>query len=181
MDRTWQVLLLGGASGVGKTSVSYRLAAHYGIGITEVDDLYVAVRRLTTHAEQPALHEAGLEGDMLARMLRVSQALAPAVDAVIASHLESRTPVLLEGDFLLPGAALQPADVVALFLYEEDEGQIARNYRAREGQDQPRRAQASWRHSEWLRAECARLGVPTLAARPWESLLARCIARIDGA
>lgn len=34
----WQVLLLGGASGVGKSSVSYRLAQHYGVGLTEVDD-----------------------------------------------------------------------------------------------------------------------------------------------
>ena len=34
----WQVLLFGGASGVGKTSVSYRLAQHFGVGITEVDD-----------------------------------------------------------------------------------------------------------------------------------------------
>lgn len=31
--RSWQVLLLGGPSGVGKTSVSYRLAHHFRIGI----------------------------------------------------------------------------------------------------------------------------------------------------
>ena len=37
-ERSWQALLLRGASGVGKTSVSYRLARHYGVGLTEVDD-----------------------------------------------------------------------------------------------------------------------------------------------
>ena len=33
----WRVLLLGGAGGVGKTSVSYRVARHFGAGPTEVD------------------------------------------------------------------------------------------------------------------------------------------------
>ena len=36
--RRWEVLLLGGASGVGKTQVGYRLAHHFAVGITEVDD-----------------------------------------------------------------------------------------------------------------------------------------------
>lgn len=47
-QRPWQVLLLGGASGVGKTSVSYRLAQHYGVGLTEVDDFQVVLEGMTT-------------------------------------------------------------------------------------------------------------------------------------
>ena len=35
--RDWQVLLFGGASGVGKTSVSYRLAHAFRVGLTEVE------------------------------------------------------------------------------------------------------------------------------------------------
>jgi 2-phosphoglycerate kinase len=34
MKRNWTVLLIGGASGSGKTSVSFRLASHLAIGIT---------------------------------------------------------------------------------------------------------------------------------------------------
>jgi tRNA A37 N6-isopentenylltransferase MiaA len=41
--RRWQVLLLGGPSGAGKTAVSYRLARHFGVGITEVDDFQVVL------------------------------------------------------------------------------------------------------------------------------------------
>jgi broad-specificity NMP kinase len=55
-QRSWQVLLLEGPSGVGKTSVSYRLASHFGIGITEVDDFQVIRERMTTPTEQPILH-----------------------------------------------------------------------------------------------------------------------------
>jgi 2-phosphoglycerate kinase len=195
--RTWQVLLIGGASGVGKTSVSYRLAAHFGVGITEVDDFQVVLQRMTSPAEQPILHyerthaEAASrwgEDDRLAHMLRLSAAMAPAIELVIANHIESRAPIVLEGDFLLPELAVRPAyagvpgegEVRGLFLYEEDEAQLARNYLAREGTAQPRRARASWRHSEWLRGECARLGVAALPARPWDTALARCIAAIDG-
>ena len=56
VTRPWQVLLIGGASGAGKTSVSYRLANHFNVGITEVDDFQVILERMTTPAQQPELH-----------------------------------------------------------------------------------------------------------------------------
>jgi 2-phosphoglycerate kinase len=196
-ERSWQVLLIGGASGVGKTSVSYRLAAHYAVGITEVDDFHAILLRMTTPEGQPVIHYQRThrdevrrwgEDDRLGHMIRLSRALTPAIEAVIGNHIESRAPVVLDGDFLLPELALREAYagipaaglVRAIFLYEADEGRIASNYLAREGQEQRGRARASWRHSEWLRQECARLGVAALPARPWETVLARCIAAIDG-
>jgi 2-phosphoglycerate kinase len=191
--RTWQVLLIGGASGVGKTNVSYRLAQHYGASITEVDDFQVILERMTTPEQQPVPHywrehpdEARRmdEERQLAHMLSYSAVMATALELVIANHIESRAPIVLEGDFILPWLAVQPTydemaaegQVRGLFLYEANEEQLRRNYRAREGEDQPGRARASWRHSEWLRAECARLGVPTIPARPWDTVLARAIA-----
>jgi len=48
VTRSWQVLLIGGASGSGKTRVSYRLANHFNVGITEVDDFQVILERMTT-------------------------------------------------------------------------------------------------------------------------------------
>ncbi len=194
-QRTWQVLLIGGASGVGKTSVSYRLAHHYGVGITEVDDFQVILEHMTTPEQQPVLHywrthpeEARRmdEDQKLAYTLSYSRVMAAALELVIANHLESQAPIVLEGDFILPSLAVQPsyagiaADgrVRGLFLYEEDEEQILRNYHLREGQDQPGRARASWRYSEWLRQEAERLGVPAISARPWDTMFARAIASL---
>ena len=57
--RPWQVLLLGGASGPGKTRLSYRRARELSIGITEVDDFQVVLERMTTPEQQPALHSGG--------------------------------------------------------------------------------------------------------------------------
>lgn len=192
----WQVLLIGGASGVGKTSISYRLAHHYGVGITEVDDFQVILERMTTPEQQPVLHywrthpeEARRmdEEQQLAYMLSYSKVMAVALEFVIANHIESRAPIVLEGDFLLPALAVQAhyddvaadGQMQAIFLYEDDEAQLRRNYLLREGEEQPGRARASWRHNEWLRQEAERLGVPTIAARPWDTALARAIAAVD--
>lgn len=194
----WQVLLFGGASGVGKTSVSYRLAQHYGVGITEVDDFQAILEGMTTPDQQPVLHywrthpdEARRmdEEQQLAYMLAYSRVMCAAVDFAIANHLESRTPIVLEGDFLLPSLAVQATYngiaaeglVRAIFLYEDDEGQLRCNYRQREGEEQDRRARASWRHSAWLRQEAERLGLPAIPARPWDTVLARVIAALEEA
>jgi 2-phosphoglycerate kinase len=195
-ERPWHVLLIGGASGVGKTRVSYRLAHHFGVGITEIDDFQVVLERMTTPRQQPAMHFFRSDPDAFFRLdeegklgvaIRYATAMAEPLEYVIANHLADGSPIVLEGDFLLPALAVQPmydgvpaaGRVRALIIYEPDEEQIARNYLAREGEPQPVRARASWRHSEWLRQEATRLGVPTLAARPWETGFDRAVALLE--
>ncbi len=192
-QRPWQVLLLGGASGVGKTSVSYRLAHRYGVGLTEVDDFQAILERMTTPDQYPELHFFRARFDewrrmdeeqRLAHAIRYAEVMAGALELVIANHLDG-SPIILEGDFLLPSLAVRPAydgvpaagRVRGLFLYEDEE-QIGRNYLAREGRPQAGRARASWRYSEWLRCEAERLGVLTIAARPWDTVLERACATL---
>lgn len=196
MQPSWTVLLLGGASGVGKTSVSYRLAQHYGTGLTEVDDFQVVLEHMTDPGQYPVFHywrthteEARrMDGDaQLAFYLRYATTLEDALALVVGNHIETRMPTVLEGDFILPSLAArtrygeEPSEgqVRALFLYEDDEAQIARNYRQRDGHEQPQRAQISRRVGEWLRAEAERLDLPAIPARPWETVLDRAIAAID--
>jgi 2-phosphoglycerate kinase len=195
-DRPWQVLLLGGASGVGKTQISYRLAQHFEVGLTEVDDFQVILEAMTTPEQYPVLHfwrthrEDVLrmnEDEHLEFMLSYCKVLDQAPALVIANHIESRAPIVLEGDFILPSLAVQPrygdidveGQVRAVFVYEASEDQLGHNFLAREGHEQPGRAHASWRHSEWLRKECHRLGVPTMPARPWATAFERAIALVD--
>ncbi len=159
--------LLGGPSGVGKTSVSYRLAHHFGIGITEVDDFQVILERMTTPTEQPVLHywrthpEAeNLPAEEIVRhTIAVGQVMAPALEAVIANHIESRAPLVLEGDFILPMLATSfsessiQSQVRMLFLYEESEEQFRHNFLQREPEHglQEKRAQVSWLYGQWLK------------------------------
>ncbi len=197
-NRPWLVLLLGGASGVGKTSISYQLAHHYHIGLTEVDDFQVVLEAMTSPTQYPVLHFwrthraealAMTEDERLDFMLRYDQIMDDALTLVIANHLETCTPLVLEGDFILPSLAVkelyvdEPANgrVRAVFLHEDSEQQLRGNFQAREHEDQPERARGSYRHSQWLYAEAQRLGVPTIHARPWDTVLQRVIATIDTA
>src|SRR6266571_4324069 len=115
--------------------------------------------------------------------LEVALAMTPALEAVIADHLETKVPIVLEGDFIAPMLAAQPsfggqpnADRVrAVFLYEPDEAQILDNFSQREPDSgiQAKRARVSWLQGQWLQQECARLGIAALPARPWETLFER--------
>ncbi len=195
MERDWQVLLIGGASGVGKTSVSYRLAHHFGVGITEIDDFQVILEHMTTPEQYPELHLFRTEPETffrmddhekVAHMVRYATVMAPALEQVIANHLEDGSPVILEGGFIMPSLAVRgeyagvPNDgrVRAMVIYEPEEAQIARNYATREGESQPVRARASWRNSEWLRAEAERRDVPTIEAPPWDTVFERALAAV---
>jgi 2-phosphoglycerate kinase len=167
VKRDWSVLLLGGASGVGKSQLSYPLARRYGIPVVEVDDLVLAVKRMTTAQQQPELHywdthaEAGdlSVAGIVELHIAVAKALLPALDAVIGNHLETDTPVIIEGDYLLPSLAAQdsydgqPANsrVRGVFLHEPDRDQLIANYLHREPNEgeQRFRAQVSACHGDW--------------------------------
>ncbi|MBA3947506.1 MAG: hypothetical protein H0X37_23475 [Herpetosiphonaceae bacterium] len=193
-SRPWQVLLLGGPSGTGKTAVSYRLARHFGIGITEVDDFTVLLERMTTPEQQPVLHwwrahpafhQVTAEA-IMKQGLSVLEVMAPGLEAVIANHLESRTPIVLEGDYINPALAAQTTfagipnagQVRALFLHEADEQQLLENFLQREPEHGPqmKRARVSWLYGQWLKQEAERYDLPVIAARPWDTLFDRMLA-----
>ncbi|HYN89497.1 MAG TPA: hypothetical protein VER55_13265 [Ardenticatenaceae bacterium] len=195
--RPWQVLLLGGPSGTGKTAVSYSLARYFGIGITEVDDFQVLLETMTTPEQQPVLHfwrthpapDQLSAVEIMEQGLDVGRVMSPGLEAVIANHLEERTPVLLEGDFIHPSLAAQPGfagqpndgQVRAVFLYEEDERQLLRNFLQREPESGPQatRARVSWLYGQWLKREAERHQIPALPARPWDTLFDRIVAAIS--
>ncbi len=196
VPRSWQVLLIGGPSGVGKSSISYRLARHFGVGITEIDDFMEVLKVMTTPEQQPILHywdthpeAAQLSPKEIVKLtVAVGEVMLPAVEAVITNHLLSFTPVVLDGDYLLPALAAQShfsgipnaGQVRALFLYEPDEAQITANFRLREPQegDQSFRAHISWLYGEWLKLAAETVGVTVVPARPWETLFERVLAAL---
>ncbi len=116
------------------------------------------------------------------------QALAPGLEAVIANHLEMRTPVVLEGDFIAPALAAQtslaglPNDgqVRAVFLHEPDEAQLVANFLQREPAEglQTTRARVSALYGAWLKQEAERYGLPLVTARPWETVFERVVAAV---
>jgi 2-phosphoglycerate kinase len=194
-DGVPDIVFVGGAPGVGKTSVARPLAARLGMDLTRVDDFYIVLERMTDPARYPAVHEWRLHPDrvlalddaeMIEHTRSVSEAIGAAIAPVIADRLESGDGGVFEGDFIQPSFAASTsfdgvgADgrVGSVFLHDTQDG-FAANLTAREGEEQRGRARISWNYSEWLRAECERLRVPAIPARPWGTAVDRALAVIS--
>lgn len=110
-----RILLIGGSSGVGKTSVAQRLGRRLAFSHVLVDDIRIAIQSVTTPAEKPDLHR--FHGpDFLSRMsaqqfvdglIAVGRAITPALHTIVSHHLavDVAGPLLLEGDGILPALA----------------------------------------------------------------------------
>ncbi len=195
-ERTWDGLLIGGASGTGKSAVSYPLARRYGLPVLEIDDLVEAILAVTTPDTHPEVHywrthpgAGSFPAERIAELqIDLARALEPAVAAVIGNHLGTDMPVVIEGDYLIPTLAGRdsyagtPAKgrVRAVFLHEPEVDRLAANYAAREPDAGPQlgRAAASARYGDWLATEAARTGIPVLASRPWSDVLDRVEAAV---
>ncbi len=158
MQPPWQVLLIGGSSGTGKTTLARSLARHYGVPWLALDDVRLAIQHTTTPAQHPILHrfltdQAPYETAKAYRdaLIAVAEAMAPAVAVVIANHLSQHRefdPCIIEGDGIVPWlavperavqsphiapvtAAIHTAHVRTFFVHEPDEEGIYRAMAAR--------------------------------------------------
>lgn len=195
----WQVLLIGGSSGSGKSTVARQLGRQMGVAWLQTDDLRLAAQRLTTATEQPAIHFFAddsvwsLPTEQLAEGLKdVAAAVSRAIEPVIEHHLAVREPVIIEGDGILPAMAAHHiaagesvVNVHAVFLVESDEEAQLANLRAR-GRGQQRseafqraEAEANVLYGEWLRREATEYNLTVLEARPFETLAERILAATE--
>lgn len=202
----WQVLLVGGASGVGKTVATSALARRLGISQIFVDDVRMAIQSITTPEQQPELFYflqpqvwRQPPENLLAGFIGVAEALAPALEAIIAHHIgvPASGPVLIEGDGIAPAlAATESIDhllfggsmplqgkMCAVYVDEPDEEEFlahmhrrGRGFEASPSDEQRHIAHACWRFGKWLVAQAQVLGVPVVPARPFESLPERLLA-----
>jgi 2-phosphoglycerate kinase len=181
----WTVTLVCGASGVGKSHVAAELARRYGVPLAEVDDMVTVAASLTTPEQVPALHRwetarHWTPARIVEHMIAVAEVMRPGITAVIADHIASGAPVVMEGDFLLPDVAAGFGDDVrAVVISESDEDQIVANYLSRESGagEQRLRADVSARFDAELSSRARRGGVPVVPARPWSD----GVDRVDAA
>ncbi|MFJ3220472.1 AAA family ATPase [Kitasatospora sp. NPDC086801] len=191
---TWDVLLIGGASGVGKSRAAARLARHSGAFVVEFDDVVAALHAATTAESHPGLHHFdGLDDPddpdalpadrVLERQIATARALDDALLGVVRNRLTVDVPAIVEGDYLTPAAAARAAAeaagqgrlVRAVFLHEGDAAGISANYADREPDcgPQQRRAAVSARYSHWLATQARTHRLPVLDCRPYPTLADR--------
>ncbi len=181
----WFVLLIGGPSGIGKTTVAAQVARRLDVPWLMVDDLRLALMRSGLPIPDNPRAEAFDPKDGL---LAIGETVSPAIEVVIENHVDQRIPVVIEGDGILPSLFERESvrtratggGIRAVYLAEPDPDALYANLVAR-GADTWRDdlrwyARRSAAFGEWLSAEATRRGFPTVPARPRESLADRILS-----
>lgn len=198
-----RVLLLGGPSGVGKSVAARELGLRLGIPWMQVDDLRLALQysRVTLPQGTPELYffmapDVWQQSpERLCRgLIDVGELLLPALEIVIAHHVDTQAPLILEGDGILPSLLERPlvserakrGSVSAAFVVEPNEAALLDNMLARgRGIDERGRheleteARAKWLFGERIASEARERGLPVLEARPWATLADRLLAAFN--
>jgi 2-phosphoglycerate kinase len=185
-DRNWTVLFIGGASGIGKSSIAYEIARFYGVNVLEADDVHLSVKTVTTKESFPAIHywdtglswkDVGVEGNVN-WLIDVSKEMIPILKELVNRHIEDKLPIIIEGDFIYPEftVSFDNPEVKSIFVNESDIHKILQNYLSREGGDlQHYRAEISIAYGKWIADTCNQNGIRVIESRPWDTALTRAI------
>jgi 2-phosphoglycerate kinase len=109
------LVLIGGVTGVGKSTVATQLAGRLGVTrVIATDQLRQVVRAFFSQDFMPAVHHSSFnvanalrtyaddQSGTVAGFLRQAHDLAPGIDALVQRAVSEGTPIVLEGVHLLP-------------------------------------------------------------------------------
>lgn len=199
---SWKVLLIGGNSGAGKSTVARELGRRLELPWLMVDDLRLLLERNIDASESPALHyfddlDVYQHAPEQVAGWRVANAEATSdrIEIVIANHASHGGPAIIEGDDIVPALAVRrnfagldvgERDIRSVFLIEDDEVAIITNMRQRGRRfihltptEQETQVRSSRLYGRWLAREAIAAGLPVLSPRPWETLADRILDAID--
>ena len=186
------VILVGGPPGAGKTTLGRAIAARLGSASMSVDDIVVGAKVLSTETSQPELFQMRRAGGHVAYFtegpvdrlvddaMKLGQVVWPAVDAIVASHLDSRVPIVIDWWLLDPVdvASIDDERVAAVWLHIYPDVLWARERRNTgwmHGSSNPERMLANFMHrslwsNELMAAEAARRGLAVIEVSGVESV-----------
>ncbi len=193
-------ILIGGATGVGKSTLAAELAYRLNVPrIVSSDATRQALRSLINPALSPMLHSSSyaawhterLPGEAKEakpkRVLRAFNVQAKQINkalfAVLERYSKEGLSVVMEGVHLVPGLlaleALENANVVELVLAQPDEDKHRRNFEVRESQTEERRSFESYiEHfqeirviQEFIIAQAREQGVPIIELNDFDEVL----------
>lgn len=137
------VILVGGATGTGKSTVATEIAYRLGITrVTSTDAIRQTMRAFFAGDFMPAVHHSSFEGEPLVpAFLEQSRAVLVGVRAAIERALQEGWSMVLEGVHLVPGLVpleLEGAIVSSCVLQISDETAHAQHFFARDaGTERP--------------------------------------------
>jgi 2-phosphoglycerate kinase len=175
------LLLIGGPSGVGKSRLAHALARRTASTVAQIDDMQTAIEELVPPERLPEYFvpsttylRTDSPEEINGAIEQIAAFFGPAVIAAISNRIESGTSTVLEGDWISPETAAQASTfgVSSLFLLAS-EGEIRANFLQRDGDEQHGRARVSATRSLRLADRCRELGLATVNARPFDTLVLR--------
>ncbi|MGE0598359.1 MAG: hypothetical protein AB7J35_00860 [Dehalococcoidia bacterium] len=192
-----RLILVGGASGSGKSTTSKVLANELGAGWLQIDTIWVAAQEaLADDPEKSHLLQVDrrvIEArepipDLVTQEIAAGQFVCSLLPRVFWTELQRHDVVVADGAWLLPefvaGLKIENADVRSAFLHEADPDEVRK---ALDG----RRVNQTWAHwhepvaamkwtyGNWLAGEARRLGLAVVEARPRETLVSRVRAALS--
>ena len=192
--KDFDILIVCGASGTGKTNIAYQLGEYYKMNIVQVDDFQCIIESATKEADYPVFHywkehfEEAIQQPMdkkLEIMISYANTLSQFIEIVVLNHLEENRPMIIEGDFITPDLCNKLKNnpeinkrIKCILITEDSKEQIVQNYQKREGSIQEDRAELSNRYNNWLHNEASKYGISTVPSRPWRSVRKRAIKSI---
>lgn len=193
------VILIGGPSGVSKSTLAKTLGQSLGIPWFAVDDLRLAVQAIAS-ATSPGLSEKRPHffettpdvwsrpvGELRDAFIALGRRLLPGITVVARNHLAIGEPIIIEGDGVLPeilaepvlAAAVRAGRLRAIFIVPDAPDIIARSMVDRgwatgmTAGELATNVEAKIAYGTWLAKEADRYGAHVLAAEPRDTLPAR--------
>ena len=99
------VLMIGGTTGVGKSTLATMLAARLGITrVIATDVIRQVLRAFFTHEAMPSVHSSAFEAGGVAGYRRQAGRVATGIEAIIRRAADDGKPLVVEGVHLVPGS-----------------------------------------------------------------------------
>jgi 2-phosphoglycerate kinase len=179
-----RVILIGGASSVGKTTVARALSERLRVPHVELDAILDdRDPRLNPLGGPIEIWDRPPEG-LCALLVSAAEAATPLIEPQVRERASAGGAVI-EGERIHPTliARMQAAGLATGVLIIEADGErlhqtlMARSRGFHRLPEARRRAVAEVdrRYGAWLAAEAARRGLPAVTSQPWETLPDRCL------
>lgn len=98
------IVMIGGAAGVGKSTLATMLAARLGITrVIATDVIRQVLRAFFTHEAMPVVHHSAFEVD-LEGFGEQAELVSTGIEAIVERAGSERTPIIVEGVHAVPGA-----------------------------------------------------------------------------
>jgi 2-phosphoglycerate kinase len=135
------VVLIGGTTGVGKSTLATMLAARLGITrVIATDVVRQVLRAFFTHEAMPTVHHSAFEAGGLEGYREQAEHVGTGIAAIVQRSAAESTPIVVEGVHVIPGAldgALRDRCLVAEAMVVVSNEELHRGHFGHRGGERP--------------------------------------------